>query len=186
MVDLVVVKFNGSKNQSIRGKSWAPLLTFQWCLFSIPDLWGKRWVLGSTLVTPTESMEIWVRTKTYISCSGYNAPALCDLVVVKFNGSKNQSIRGKSWAPLLTFQWCLFSIPDFSRNRIAGTLVFCVVFCIPFPFFKFFSPTYLSNNEHWQYTLELMDRTVTKYVKFDGKLCNTGKKSSWDILFSML
>jgi hypothetical protein len=77
---------------------------------------------------------------------------MVDLVVVKFNGSKNQSIRGKSWAPLLTFQGCLFSIPDFSRNRIA--------------------------DEHWQYTLELMDRTVTKYVKFDGKLCNTGKKSS--------
>jgi hypothetical protein len=74
---------------------------------------------------------------------------MVDLVVVKFNGSKNQSIRGKSWASLLTFQGCLFSIPDFSHN-----------------------------NEHWQYTLELMDRTVTKYVKFDGKLCNTGKKSS--------
>jgi hypothetical protein len=69
---------------------------------------------------------------------------MVDLVVVKFIGSKNQSIRGKPWVPLLTFQVRLFSIPDFSRNRIAGTLVFCVVFCIPFPFLKFFSPTYLS------------------------------------------
>ena len=49
---------------------------------------------------------------------------MVDLVVVKFIGSKNQSISGKSWVPLLTFQERLFSIPDFSRNRVARSLVF--------------------------------------------------------------
>jgi hypothetical protein len=57
---------------------------------------------------------------------------MVDLVVVKFIGSKNQSIRGKSWAPLLTSQGRLLSIPDFSRNRVARSLGFCVVFYRPF------------------------------------------------------
>ena len=94
---------------------------------------------------------------------------MVDLFVVKVIGSKNQSIRRKSWAPLLTFQERLLSIPDFSRNRVARSLVFCVVFyrpffvpfgllsfghCIVFPpiygfglslCFKLFSPTGLSH-----------------------------------------
>jgi len=57
---------------------------------------------------------------------------MVDLVVVKFIGSKNQSIKGKSWVPLLTFQERLISIPNFSRNRVARSLVFCVVFYRPF------------------------------------------------------
>jgi hypothetical protein len=57
---------------------------------------------------------------------------MVDLVVVKCIGSKNQSIRGKSWVPLLTFQERLLSITDFSKNRVARTLVFCVVFYRPF------------------------------------------------------
>ena len=94
---------------------------------------------------------------------------MVDLVVVKCIGSKNQSIRGKSWVPLLTFQERLLSITDFSKNRVARSLVFCVVFYrpffvpfslfllaialsvllltasdCPFAFFKLFSPTDLS------------------------------------------
>jgi hypothetical protein len=74
----------------------------------------------------------------------------------------------------------------FRGVHVAQDLVFCVV---SRSLSLFFWPLYPScepnirlsvitglashNNEHWQYTLELMDRTVTKYVKFDGNLCNT-------------
>ena len=38
---------------------------------------GKRWVLGSTLLTPTESMEIQVRTTNLVSCSGNRGLLAC-------------------------------------------------------------------------------------------------------------
>ena len=80
-------------------------------------------------------------------------------VVVKFIGSKNQSIRGKSWAPLLTFQERLMSIPDFSSDRVGLSLLFVCstlppIF-VPFGLF-FFWPLYCLSSYLWLRIVSLL------------------------------